>query len=272
MKTSDTVSAIQSAIVAAQASGLMAIATRENTALSSGSRKAKYADFADVVFAIMPKLGAQSLGFMQSIGLVRADEHDNTRHWVTVTTRVIHVSGEFIEDCGEFPMAPPNRPLNVSQAHGLTTGYAKRLALQAIFGIPSGDEHDAEQLSNLMDDRGGAPQYDEPEATWWSFVGFWQDHDAPGYEPARTLGDLTPDERKAVQRSHYKTNPGVCASLWDDAENALNGANLSYADVLKQWPDDPVVRNLPAAPADMKPAEVGKFMAWVVANISPVTK
>ena len=150
--------------------------------------------------------------------------------------------------------------------------YARRYALLSALGIASGDDRDAQDLQSAMRQQDGPPQYDEPEATWWSFVGFWQDHDAPGYDPVKTLGDLTRDERKAVQRSHYKTNPGVCASLWDDAEDALNTANLSYADVLKQWPDDPVVRNLPAAPADMKPAEVAKFMGWITNNISPVTK
>ncbi len=272
MKTSDTVSAVQAAIVAAQASGLMAIATRENTALSRGSRKAKYADFADVVFAIMPKLSAQNLGFMQEIGLVRTDEHTPTLHWVMVTTRVVHSSGEYIESCGEYPKTPPNRPLNENQAHGLTTGYAKRLALQAMFGIPSGDERDAEQLSDLMAEKDAAPQYDDPEPTWFSFVSSWQEEPAPGYDQGKTLGDLTPDERLVCQRAHYKTNLPVCASLWDDAENALNAANLSYAEVLKQWPDDPTVRNLPVAPMDMKPAEVARFKAWIVSNVSPVTK
>lgn len=239
VNTSATVGEIQAAIVAAQSSGLMAVATRENSALSSGNRKAMYADFTDVVLAIQPKLSAQGLGFMQLPGIVRyLGEGDMATLVCACTTRIIHKSGEFIECEGEFMTRPPNRPLNWSQAQGLAQGYAKRQSLMAVLGIPSGDERDAEELSAALANSGQEPTYTKH---WSELIkGAWDGELVEGYKVP--LGEMSDEEKAELvrQKIHLKS-PALTACLWDRAIGMLESLDppQGYDDAPgTNWPAD----------------------------------
>jgi len=252
VNTSATVGEIQAAIVAAQAAGLMAVATRENSALSSGQRKAMYADLTDVILSIQPKLAAQGLGYMQFPGITRfLGEGDMATLVSAVTTRIIHKSGEFIECEGEFIVRPPNRPLNWSQAQGLAQGYAKRQSLMAALGIPSGNEKDAEELSGALGaGKDPAPQY----AAHWSDLikGKWDQELVEGF--TIPLGEMSTEEKRVlIQKKAHHASAALTAFLWDSANSIMDEIGMVYEDAGSAFPSDPF---------DMPNAQVGAFFTF----------
>lgn len=70
--------------------------------------------------------------------------------YVIVTTRLIHRSGQWIEQDLEIPVAMGKNP---AQATGIAITYGKRYALQAIAGVPS-DDDDGNALNGTGVDAG----------------------------------------------------------------------------------------------------------------------
>ncbi len=241
MKSSESTSKIFTALWAAQSKGLVAVATNKNSQTNS-----KYANLADIIIAVMPILAENGLAVLQPIGGIRTE---GTIHVAGLTTRIIHSSGEWIEQDGEFPLAPPPKSnqgkdiLNYSQTHGLALTYARRYALVSALGIATGDDKDASDLTSALQQGSKEPEYQEPTANVWVSLtgGYWFDHDAPGFDPKKLLGELSKDERAKVRREHRHTNPAVLANLWDDAEGLLSQAGLTYETAPKPgtgWPAD----------------------------------
>lgn len=89
--------------------------------------KSNYADLSAVIEAISKPFADNGLSFTQSPGFDGKN--------VTVTTRIMHSSGQWIEGTC---VLPPTK--NDAQGYGSAITYAKRYGLQAMAGIPSADD------------------------------------------------------------------------------------------------------------------------------------
>ena len=89
--------------------------------------KSAYSDLSMVMEAISQPFADNGLCFVQA-----AEMHDLK---VAVTTRIMHVSGQYIESVTELP---PTK--NDAQGVGSAISYAKRYGLQALAGVPSVDD------------------------------------------------------------------------------------------------------------------------------------
>ncbi len=122
MNTSETIGKIAEALSKAQ--GQMTGAKKAN---NNPFFKSKYSDLSDVMEAISEPFSSNGLSFVQSPGF------DGDR--VTVTTRIMHTSGEWLEGT---TFLPPTK--NDAQGYGSAITYAKRYGLQAMAGVPSIDD------------------------------------------------------------------------------------------------------------------------------------
>lgn len=123
MKTSETTTKIFDALAKAQGALEAAIKDSTNPAFRS-----KYADLTSHVEAIRPAAKAQSLSVIQEL-----TSDDNG---VSVTTRICHASGEWVE-CGPL-FIPASK--HDAQGFGSACSYARRYALSAAFGTVADDD------------------------------------------------------------------------------------------------------------------------------------
>ena len=115
----------------ASLAGALALAQAEiENAAKDGNNphfKSKYASMEAVVYACKATLPKHGLSYVQFPGM-QGD-------YVTVTTRLMHKSGEWIE--GTLPM-----PVGKRDAHGVGSAisYARRYSLMAVIGIAAEDD------------------------------------------------------------------------------------------------------------------------------------
>lgn len=246
MDQSPEIDKIAPALVDAQAEGLVVVAQNKNSQTNS-----QYADLADIAAAVLPILTRHGIAVLQFVGAIRSeqtminvgqDKKPGDILVVGVTTRIQHISGQWLEQAGEFPLAPPpvsksgNEILNWSQNYGLTLTYARRYALVAALGIAVGDDRDAQNLQSALREAGDqAPKYE----THWSDLirGQWDGELIEGYKVP--LGEMS-DEEKAelVRQKMHLRSPALVAFLWDRADRLLAEKGLSYADRPSGFPDD----------------------------------
>ncbi len=125
MRTSDSITAIAAAIVSAQA--VMPHVPKE-TMGQVGNQKRRYADLATVAETARPVLAKAKLGYIQGCS-------DGADSYVTVTTRLVHESGEWIESSLSMPTGNGS-----AQAVGSAISYARRYSLMAILGLVPDDD------------------------------------------------------------------------------------------------------------------------------------
>ena len=89
----------------------------------------KYTDLDTIVQTIKPIMKKNNLAFMQSVGGLES---------VTITTRIFHSSGQYIEDTVSLPSIQSNK-MNNAQVLGAVITYMRRYTLCALLGI-TGDE------------------------------------------------------------------------------------------------------------------------------------
>jgi hypothetical protein len=123
MKTSQEIGKIATAFLSAQ----KAITFAAKDATNPHFRN-KYADLPAVVDAVKPALNDAGIAFIQSAG----PSDDSKLH---LTTRLIHTSGEWIEDTLVMPL-----PKQDPQGYGSAMTYARRYALAAITGLYQDDD------------------------------------------------------------------------------------------------------------------------------------
>jgi len=120
--TSNEIAALATALADAQAE-------IENAAKDGANPhfRSKYASMEAVVYACKATLPKQGLSYVQFPGMAG--------EYVTVTTRLMHKSGEWIE--GPLPM-----PVGKRVAHGVGSAisYARRYSLMAVVGIAAEDD------------------------------------------------------------------------------------------------------------------------------------
>ena len=122
MKSSETIEKLALALCAAQ--GEMGGAVKGS---ANPFFKSSYADLTSVIKAIKEPCFKNGLSYVQ---LPHRDGNS-----IGVTTRLIHTSGQWIEHEFTLPMVKGD-----PQAAGSAITYARRYALQALFGIPAVDD------------------------------------------------------------------------------------------------------------------------------------
>jgi hypothetical protein len=132
--------------------------------------RSKYANLETVVDASRPILAKHGLAAMQGAGRM------TERGCLTVTTRIIHTSGEWIESDFEIPLAKQD-----PQAALAALTYARRGSLMSILGMPAVDDDGesamgrgtaapAANAPTQPEDRNGAgPCPEGPD--WWGCSG-----------------------------------------------------------------------------------------------------
>lgn len=123
MKTSDSIIKISPALLKAQKAITFATKDAMNPHL-----KNRYADLQSVIEAIKPALNDAGIFFMQSA----TPSPDDKLHLVT---RLIHESGEWIEDEIVIPVVKQD-----AQGHGSAMTYARRYSLASMTGLFQSDD------------------------------------------------------------------------------------------------------------------------------------
>lgn len=123
MKTSESISKIAVALLAAQKG--ITFAPKDAT---NPHFKNKYADLGSVVDAVKPALNEAGIVFIQTA----SPSDDGKLH---LATRLMHESGEWIEDTLVMPLPKPD-----PQGFGSAMTYARRYALAAITGVYQDDD------------------------------------------------------------------------------------------------------------------------------------
>lgn len=122
MNTSDSIESLAKALSIAQ--GQM---TGAKKAAKNPFFKSKYSDLAHVIEAISKPFAENGLSYVQVPGF--------DGQMITVTTRIMHLSGEWIEGVTALP---PTK--NDAQGYGSAITYGRRYGLQAMTGVPSVDD------------------------------------------------------------------------------------------------------------------------------------
>ena len=130
MKTSESIKQLSAALLKAQRSIKFASKDAKNPHF-----KSTYADLPAVIDAIKPALNDAGIVFLQTFSPSEAG-------FIAVTTRLIHETGEWIEDTATVPL-----PKSDPQGYGSAATYARRYSLAAITGLYQ-DDDDGNAASN----------------------------------------------------------------------------------------------------------------------------
>jgi hypothetical protein len=125
IRASEQIAELSEALVKAQSQFSSAIKDSTNPAFRS-----KYADLTSVIAAMVPHLNKEGLAIMQHPALTWAGDGDSREAMVTVTTRIQHKSGQFIESDLSLPAVMRDR--FDAQSVGSAITYACRYGLQSI--------------------------------------------------------------------------------------------------------------------------------------------
>ena len=130
MKTSESIKQLSAALLKAQRSITFASKDAKNPHF-----KSTYADLPAVIDAIKPALNDAGIVFLQTFSPSEAG-------FIAVTTRLMHETGEWIEDTATVPL-----PKSDPQGYGSAATYARRYSLAAITGLYQ-DDDDGNAASN----------------------------------------------------------------------------------------------------------------------------
>jgi hypothetical protein len=123
MKTSDSIIKIAPALVASQEEIRFAIKDSTNPHF-----KSRYADLGSVIDAVKKALNDNGIAFIQT----PTESQSGT---LALTTRLIHNSGEWIEDTAICPLQK-----NDPQGYGSALTYLRRYSLASITGLYQDDD------------------------------------------------------------------------------------------------------------------------------------
>lgn len=135
MKTSETTKEIYPAIIGLQSE--METIARDKT-VSQGKFSFKYAPLDSIMEKIKPLFSSRGLAVVQAV-----DKE-------SLTTRLIHTSGEWIESETHL-----NRDHANMQGFGGEVTYKRRYALSALIGLVSDDDNDAPAAKKTITPKGG---------------------------------------------------------------------------------------------------------------------
>lgn len=145
IRQSESIASLAAALVAAQAEMPN---VPKSTKGQVGNAVRFYADLATVVEVAQPILAKHGLAYVQM------PANDGANGTVTVTTRLLHKSGEWLEDSLAMPTGNGG-----AQQVGSAITYARRYALMAALGLaPEDDDGHAAQSAHR------APQQSRPQS------------------------------------------------------------------------------------------------------------
>jgi len=152
MKTSDSIKAISVALVDSQSKIRFAIKDSTNPHF-----KNRYADLASVIDAIKESLNINGIAFIQT-------PTESQTGTLALTTRLLHSSGEWIEDTAVCPL-----PKNDPQGYGSALTYLRRYSLSSICGLYQDDDDGEATRMNPQDyikKIQSCGSMDELQSTW----------------------------------------------------------------------------------------------------------
>jgi hypothetical protein len=132
MKTSESIAKIAPSLIVAQAAMPAVERDGRNPAFRS-----RYMTLDGILSTAIPVLTKHGLALVQSSEVTSLD--DNFRPMaVTVTSRLVHISGEWVEATATIPIARPD-------AHGMGSAitYGRRYCVASILGIMADEDDDA---------------------------------------------------------------------------------------------------------------------------------
>ena len=132
MQTSENIDEIAAALVAVQKQVGHVKATH------AGNVNNRYASLADVLDTVRPALTEHGIAVVQSPDMLA--EH----RLVTLTTRLVHTSGQWIQGTACAPAPEPNAATNPVQMVGSAIRYLCRYGLEAMVGVAEESVDDAD--------------------------------------------------------------------------------------------------------------------------------
>ena len=193
MNTSEQIKDLATALSAAQACMGPALKGAKNPHFRSS-----YADLSSVVEAIRGPFTEQGLAWVQ------APSVDPESGLVTVTTRIIHSSGQWIEAAVAAMPGRGGKPDLSPQAVGSAVTYLRRYGLQALAGVPSADD-DGESAHGRGRQPHHAPQRTPPRPTPPTTPGRWTDQEQARF--CAKLGDLGLQYKPVAEYCEAKGRP-----------------------------------------------------------------
>jgi hypothetical protein len=139
MQTSEKIGAIAAAIVKAQAEMPKLLADSDNPYY-----KSKYIALADLIKEVRPVLAKYGLAVIQGVS-------GDGEKSVIITTRIIHESGEWIEEAFTMPVVAKGSKEATPQDYGAAVTYARRYSLAGILGVASEEDDDANSISHPIE-------------------------------------------------------------------------------------------------------------------------
>lgn len=127
MKTSESIAKLAPSLLAAQKAITFAAKDANNPHF-----KSKYADLESVIGAVKEHLNKNDIIFVQTFS-------PSASGFLNLTTRLMHSSGEWLQDEMSIPLQK-----NDAQGYGSAATYARRYALAAICGLYQADDDGTE--------------------------------------------------------------------------------------------------------------------------------
>lgn len=191
MKTSEQINELAAALATVQ--GLMEPAKMNAV---NPFLKNKYADLGSVIESVKDLLSEHGLSYVQMPATPPVELHPA----IALTTRLMHTSGQWLEDT--FVMAIPldEKGKSVMQIAGSAISYARRYALSAMLGIVADEDNDGN--GNLDNVRGRNVTKNPPKAK------------QNGSNPAVAPTQQKPSE--AQMKQFHSLGTEVYGSDWDE--------------------------------------------------------
>lgn len=238
IRSSDKFQELPAALQAMQADGLFVTAWRENKGIKGGN--ARYANLADVMIAAIPMMNKHRIGCVQFPGEMK---WLNNMHVISISTRIFHASGEWMEDTGDFPFGtgPVNSEgrsvMNPNQSYGSSLTYSKRIALLSALGMITGNDDDAQEMNKSVargQDSSPKPgNYQEPPEeqdqtlNWTARLDDWREQPAPGH-PGKTLEEMDSKQMAEIRKNYYLLNAAVVAEMGDWSSIYMNEFGIEW--------------------------------------------
>lgn len=142
MRTSESIDQIAAALVAVQAEIEDPVAKARNPQLGNS-----YAELSDVLQDVRPTLTKHGIAIIQSPGLDVGDEAGMVIDRATLTTRLLHTSGQWVEGMARSQMQTPTerqaRSISPVQLCKATVTQMRRMGALAMVGVAErGDDTD----------------------------------------------------------------------------------------------------------------------------------
>ena len=161
MQTSETIAKIAAAMVKAQAAMTGVKKDAENAAFRAGGKVSTYATLAACVDASREALADNGLCVIQGPGLTNTEAKT-----LTITTRILHESGEWIETAFEMPLTKWS-----PHEAGSATTYGRRFALMAMLGLAPVDDDDGNAAAGAKPFKAPNVSVHSDSADWWGAEG-----------------------------------------------------------------------------------------------------